>query len=82
MTTLEEIDFFVTILEEEGFSPLNSYFSPLNLKEKEEEDVDSKSKRFKQYFHGPTGLLFFYVIDHIHNYEEMIRMLVCLSEPK
>ena len=81
MTTLEEIDFFVTILEEDGFSPLNSYFSPLNLKEKEE-DVDSKSKRFKQYFHGPTGLLFFYVIDHIHNYEEMIEMLVCLSEPK
>jgi hypothetical protein len=38
---LEEIDFFVTILEEEDYSPLNSYFSPLNSKEKEEEDADS-----------------------------------------
>jgi hypothetical protein len=42
---LEENDFFVTILEEDDYSPLNSYFSPfppLDSKEKEEEeDADS-----------------------------------------
>jgi hypothetical protein len=40
---MEEIGFFVTTLEEEGFS-LFSLFSPfslLNSKEKEEEDADS-----------------------------------------
>jgi hypothetical protein len=44
VTTLEEIDFFVTTLEEDDFSPLNSYFSPLNLKEKEEEYGDSNKQ--------------------------------------
>ncbi|SMQ86834.1 hypothetical protein SAMN05444673_6891 [Bacillus sp. OV166] len=40
---LEEIDFFVMTLEEEDFSLFShfSLFSPLNSKEKEEEDADS-----------------------------------------
>jgi hypothetical protein len=37
-------DFFVMILEEDGFSPLNSYFSPLYLKEKEDDDGDSNAQ--------------------------------------
>jgi hypothetical protein len=36
---IEEIGFFVTTLEEEGFSLEN--FSSLNSKEEEEEDADS-----------------------------------------
>jgi hypothetical protein len=41
----------VKILEEDGFSPLNSYFSPLHSKEKEEEeDADSIKQMIKTLF--------------------------------
>jgi hypothetical protein len=48
LDSIEETSFFVTTLEEDGFSPLEedgfsrfSRFSPLNLKTTLEEDADS-----------------------------------------
>jgi hypothetical protein len=45
LDSVKETSFFVTTLEEDGFSPLEedgfSRFSPLNLKTTLEEDADS-----------------------------------------